>query len=436
MKTICPLFVILLSVLLVCSCADLLNFPLSGNPAPVPTSAQYFREKALTLEDGGELRQALLAWQIAATLEQDRQTRQALSALEQTIANTAELNFKDGLTDYRNGEFAKARQAFLKTIRLVPTHKGARYYLKTRLHTTEQGVYKVRRGDSYSKIASQNYGDIHTAYLIAYYNDLDPLKPLLAGTTLLLPVLDMKSGQPKTSVTIWITKAQKALNQKRYDTALALVDKLKKRTSGNPKVLQISDRAHYGKGMQYLNHQKQLAALNHLKQVRPSFPGRKKALAQARGYIQKQALAENLKLAEQHLSNKEYESVINITEEILRQSHANTQAKALFNEAHYALGKQLLESGEMVAAANFLEKADKTYKDTSQLLSLAKAKIRSEADAHYRKGVNYFINEDLERAVAEWRRALALHPQHPKARQNIENATRLLKKYKALETKQ
>ncbi len=435
MKITFPLFAILLSVLLVCSCADLLKFSIAENPAPGPTSAQYFREKALTLEDGGELRQALLAWQIAATLEEDRQTRQALSALEQTIANTAELKFKEGLTDYRAGEFAKARQAFLKTIRLVPTHKGARYYLKTRLHTTDQGAYKVRRGDSYSKIASQNYGDFYAAYLIAYYNDLDPLKPLLAGTTLLLPVLDMKTGRPKPSVTLWITKAQKALNQKRYDTALALVAKLKKRTSGNPKVSQISDRAHYGIGMQYLNDQKELAALNHLKQVRPSYPGRKKALAQARGHIQKQALAENLKLAEQHLSNKEYESVINITEEILRQSPANTESKALLNAAHYALGKQLLESGEMVAAADLLGKADKTYKDTSQLLSLAKAKIRSEADAHYRKGVNYFINEDLERAVAEWRRALALHPQHPKARQNIENANRLLEKYKALETK-
>ena len=55
---------------------------------------------------------------------------------------------------------------------------------------TKQTTYKVHRGDSYSKIAAQIYGDPKQAYLIAYFNDHDPLKPLLTGVTLFLPVLD------------------------------------------------------------------------------------------------------------------------------------------------------------------------------------------------------------------------------------------------------
>jgi cytochrome c-type biogenesis protein CcmH/NrfG len=54
------------------------------------------------------------------------------------------------------------------------------------------------------------------------------------------------------------------------------------------------------------------------------------------------------------------------------------------------------------------------------------------AQVHYRNGVKHFINEDLKSAIAEWEIALAYNPNHDKARENIENARRLMQKIEAL----
>ncbi len=49
------------------------------------------------------------------------------------------------------------------------------------------------------------------------------------------------------------------------------------------------------------------------------------------------------------------------------------------------------------------------------------------AEEHYRKGVSYFIAEDLPRAIKEWEETLNLDPEHPNARRNIDKARKLLR---------
>ena len=67
------------------------------------------------------------------------------------------------------------------------------------------------------------------------------------------------------------------------------------------------------------------------------------------------------------------------------------------------------------------------------VLSLARARTKSQAETLYRDGVKQFINEDLEKAITTWKKVLELNPEHPKARQDMENAERLLEKLKALD---
>lgn len=50
------------------------------------------------------------------------------------------------------------------------------------------------------------------------------------------------------------------------------------------------------------------------------------------------------------------------------------------------------------------------------------------AESHYRRGVSFFLAEDMQRAIREWEQALSLDPEHPNARRNIEKARNLLKK--------
>jgi len=53
------------------------------------------------------------------------------------------------------------------------------------------------------------------------------------------------------------------------------------------------------------------------------------------------------------------------------------------------------------------------------------------AEEHYRKGVSYFIAEDMQKAIKEWEETLNLDPDHPNARRNIEKARKFLKNGRA-----
>jgi tetratricopeptide (TPR) repeat protein len=47
---------------------------------------------------------------------------------------------------------------------------------------------------------------------------------------------------------------------------------------------------------------------------------------------------------------------------------------------------------------------------------------------HYFKGINYYINNDFDQAITEWRKVLAIDPEHEKAKLNIRKCLVLLKR--------
>ena len=60
------------------------------------------------------------------------------------------------------------------------------------------------------------------------------------------------------------------------------------------------------------------------------------------------------------------------------------------------------------------------------------SRLTNLAQIHYRNGVKHFINEDLKSAIDEWEIALACDPNHDNARENIDNARRLMQKIETL----
>jgi tetratricopeptide (TPR) repeat protein len=61
-----------------------------------------------------------------------------------------------------------------------------------------------------------------------------------------------------------------------------------------------------------------------------------------------------------------------------------------------------------------------------RIVSPPKVLDKARAEDHYRKGVNYFLAEDLQRAIKEWGETLRLDPTHPNAKGDIEKARSLL----------
>ena len=57
---------------------------------------------------------------------------------------------------------------------------------------------------------------------------------------------------------------------------------------------------------------------------------------------------------------------------------------------------------------------------------------KDQAEAHYIKGVRYFLAEELDDAIREWEETIRLNPEHPGAKRDIEKAQRLLKNIKRI----
>jgi len=423
------IFALLLSIVL-SSCATTLQHLQNLVTSP----AEHFREIALTYEKDDELQQAIFYWEVVAQLDaKNPDVPKILHNLKHATAKAAQVHFQRGMEHYRTGDLNNAMREFLIAIRLNPHHEKAREYLKTRLQNTEQATYRVQAGDSFIKIATEQYKDPSKAYMIAYFNDMDPRKPLLIGTNLYLPVLETEYLIPRSDIKRLLDKAQTAYEKKRYTRVYALTEAIQKEIPNHPGARQIADRARFDQGKALMRHNHFLAAIEQFKQVSSEFPGRNQAIARARKQISTQAIDEKLEAAREYLRSKTWASVINVTEEILAQDPGNDEAKMLFSNASYKLGKILLDRGETAKSIEILSRIEPSYEDTGQLLSLARARTKSQAETLYRDGVKQFINEDLEKAVATWKKVLELNPDHPKARQDMENAERLLEKLKALD---
>jgi tetratricopeptide (TPR) repeat protein len=426
--TICSISLIFAAIL--CSCTPTLQ-RLQKKP---PSTADIYREKAKYFEKQGELQQSLFAWHIVARLEPDNtEAVKTIQNIRQNINKFARTHFQQGVKYYKFGDYGKALTQFLITLRYKPDHRHACYYLKTRLQNPEQTTYTVLPGDSFTRIAETIYKDPGKAYTIAFFNDLNPRNPLLIGTTLLLPRIDPKYLRRQSNISIWLDQARTAYKNQRYDETLSLTQKIRDDVPDHPKARRLADAAYFNKGMDLLKQKRYLTAVAQFKQVSTDYKGRNQAIAKARRHIKQLALEKKLSLAQEYLRNNAWENVLNATEEILDHDPDNAQAKMLFSNASYNLGKSMLNKGHVAKAVDLLNRIDPSYEDTGQLLSLARARMKSQAETHYRDGVKHFINEDLEMAIKDWKKTLELNPEHPKAQQDIENAQRLLNKLKAFE---
>lgn len=404
----------------------------SQDPATLP--AETYRAKADALEQQGEWRQAVFTWRVVAHLDpEDPGVTDTIAALERRIAETANARYQEGVVHFQKEAYEAARNAFLSVLLLDPDHQGARHHLNTRLYTTGHATYRVQRGDSFTKIANDVYKDVSKAYVLAYFNDMDPHRPLLIGTVLVLPQLDARQLLPRRDLLALLDQAQQALQENRFGEVIRLTERIKTQSPGNVQARQLADAAHFALATALIEQKDYPAALTRLQHISPNHRGRDQAMAQAQRHLQRQASDEKLRLAQQHLDNGELQAAITLSRQILERQPAHREARGISDAAHYALGREHLEQGRENQAIAALSALDKNYQDTAQLLSQAHARRNTRAETHYREGVMHFLGEELERAIESWEKCLALNPNHPKARQDIDNAKRLLEKWQTLD---
>jgi tetratricopeptide (TPR) repeat protein len=140
----------------------------------------------------------------------------------------------------------------------------------------------------------------------------------------------------------------------------------------------------------------------------------------------KEEIEHNITIAKKYLAEKKYDKALETTKKIRTLDPKNKNALSLENEAHYMAGKTLYMEHQYTDSLKMFENIKNDYKDVKKISASIKTQMKKEAETHYKKGVKYFINEELKKAIAEWEKTLLLNPNHPKAVKDIENAKHLL----------
>ncbi len=200
-------------------------------------------------ETAGDLRRALLDWQIVSRFNPDEdEASQKIKALRRTIRSRADRHFSNGLECLRKGEKEAARTEFLATLLHDPDHKEALRYVKYELAEPDYVFYRGREGDSLKKIAQEVYKDPKMDFLVAYFHNLDDGGASDPGLVLKLPIVE-------PALTATARRAEETPNKGRTSRIREYPEEpspLKNALDSAPYFrLQNEAEAHYKKGVAY-----------------------------------------------------------------------------------------------------------------------------------------------------------------------------------------
>ncbi|MEA1948424.1 MAG: LysM peptidoglycan-binding domain-containing protein [Thermodesulfobacteriota bacterium] len=433
MKRLCNIYLLLIVLFFFTGCAGVRDFlgdiadkiaEKNSEKAPEGTKvlpASYYLGKALEYEKKDELQTALFYMQIAGTLNPDStKIPEKIASLNSTIDHKAKQHFTTGVEFCKKRRFKDARKQFLTTLRYAPGHKEALNYLKNRLHPKEYLNYKVKEKDTLKDISKKFYKDPSKDFLIAYFNNLKTDKKPVPGTFLEIPVLGSEFTRPPIDIRIELIKAESLLIEKRSQEALDIAEKILEYDHLNKKASDLKNSAYYQIGIELSGQKKYPEAIKMFKKVTPEYQGVKEAI--------QHVINKELVKANNLLKEKQYEQVFAVAGKILEYDKSNKAAEDLINTAFCQQGKDLIIRKNYTQALNVLNSANPQYDCVKKTISDVYKAKKKQAEAHYLKGVKHFLNEELQSAIKEWEKTLALNPEHKKAKKNINNARSLLEK--------
>ncbi|MBI5344745.1 MAG: tetratricopeptide repeat protein [Deltaproteobacteria bacterium] len=108
-------------------------------------------------------------------------------------------------------------------------------------------------------------------------------------------------------------------------------------------------------------------------------------------------------------------------------------------DAHYSQGKAYLDANDYQGAIDEFNSALKLspgYLDTKVFLARAILEKERAVDNHFKKGIRYFQEEEMEMAVKEWDIVLELDPDNEKAAEYKARAAAIMERLKSIKGRQ
>jgi hypothetical protein len=144
-------------------------------------------------------------------------------------------------------------------------------------------------------------------------------------------------------------------------------------------------------------------------------------------------LEENLGKARIYLDSKRFSQTLAMTSKIREQDPQNLEAMDIENAVFHQIAQEFERFGKYSDALNTMLKVKSDNQSTKSYITHLRQLVKEKADKYYRQGVRYFVNEELEKAIKEWERTLAIDPTNEMAQKDIENAKSLLEKLRKIQ---
>lgn len=363
-----------------------------ADPPDVASLAARLRRLARRDERDGRLQRALSRWQAAAALEPGvKQSAERSAALQRTLQQRARRARERAQAQQQAGKAVAAFRSYLHVLVNAPDDAEALHQVKYTLNARSVLPYTVQPGDTLFKIAQAQYGDGDLFFLVQAYNDIADPRDLEVGQTLRMPVLAGVWEPPAPQQQPPDGKSEAAR------TASTESAKAPKATPEPP------------------SRQEQ----------QPARSSSDQALAGAAPAAAPAPTKGGLAGARAALDAGELERAAALADGVLADQPDNGQAREVRNTAHYRQGERLAADGRYADALRAYEQVDDGFRDVARRREAVRAELDDDAESHYVAGVNYFLEEDLDRAIAEWERTLELDPDHARAARNLRQARSL-----------
>ncbi len=129
---------------------------------------------------------------------------------------------------------------------------------------------------------------------------------------------------------------------------------------------------------------------------------------------------------------KRYREAISLSEDIIA-SRSSKAARAIIDGSYYALAVAEFRRSRLISSLDLFNMVPGTYKDTRNYVTEIKKKLAGQAESHYKRGMGYFLKEELGKAIGEWEATLRMNPDHLKAKSYLNKARAMLKNLQKLQ---
>lgn len=429
-----PIATVLVSITL-CGCAGMgarvSDFLHSGSWWKA-SQTEAIVQRAGALEEQGELVMALDHWRLVERIAIDQtQARNEIRRLTEKIAEAVQTHYGLGIEKMKAGELTAARNHFLTILRLDPTFQPARQQIKAGFSPFPLAGYRTLPGDRPDTIAQKVFGNADNAFLVTWFNDLPDDAQIAPDTLLILPKLAKQTAalQPQKQPVNRLDEAHRRLSDGDLEGALALTGQL---NPDDPKVQSLIHAIHLNQGILQIEDGLLDEARQSLSMVPDGFAGKDNVLEKLLAAVKQKQLALDMQAAQRRFEENDFQGSLDLATAVLVQSPGNIEARLLAEEARYRLALDLFNRQHLIEARRVLEQADDEHAPSIALKEAVTVRLKTLAQRHYRSGVKHFINEDLKAAVSEWEKALECNPDLEKARENIDNALKIMQKIESL----